>query len=86
MITLLTQFLAGYGNFGFYLYRIKKQDHNHVRDDPYHAIFFCMRWEERRTKLRDKLGRYIYPDDVLIDTMLDKETHWNILQIKERED
>lgn len=94
----VAQFLTGHRSFGSYLKKIKKRADDRcfackVRDDPEHAIFYCMRWEPNREEATGALGKELNPDNI-VDIMTESEDNWNtihkmirnILYIKERED
>lgn len=79
----LTQFLTGHGTFQAYLHRFNLSDTEECLycesvDDVGHTFFECIRWEEERKKIEDKMDR-ITPENI-IDKMLENKEHWDMVK------
>ncbi|KAG5894762.1 hypothetical protein JTB14_032650 [Gonioctena quinquepunctata] len=64
----LTQAVSKHGSFETYTFEIgKSADENYIhcmeRDDPYHSLFICPRWNSQRLSLDLELVTTVTPDD-----------------------
>ncbi|XP_056645835.1 uncharacterized protein LOC130451059 [Diorhabda sublineata] len=76
----VTQILTGHGSFGSFTKRIHKTVDDTCascgqRDDPAHVLYECVRWGEKRGRLKKLLGGDLPRATEIIGEMLkDRET------------
>lgn len=79
----LTQFLSNHGYFRSYLHRMGKTRTANCKycgndkDDAEHSFFVCSRWQNERSTLERKVGKF-HPDHIIEKMLLDKE-RWKVV-------
>lgn len=76
----LTQIMTGHGNFNSYLNRFQITASSHCYDcgypcdDAEHVLFFCAKYDAMRTRLYDKIGVVLTPENIVAEMIKSKIT------------
>lgn len=79
----MTQILTGHGKFISYLHRFKLYDTEDClycdnADTVEHTFFHCVRWDETRKIMEERIGR-VTPENV-VNKMMEKKENWEVVK------